>query len=140
MLTYDKRVFVPYKDERDHLGRLIDPVHQSYMQLPPQRGYVKKKLHIFNNKMYLSDDIPTRWKEQWKREQSEAPSKERLHTASMGSGLIASHDKLHRAPSSKVLASSCEGLPIKNEEYYDKQEQKELKRLGSAMSSVIFIL
>jgi hypothetical protein len=68
MLTYDKRVFVPYKDERDHLGRLIDPVHQSYMQLPPQRGYVKKKLHIFNNKMYLSDDIPTRWKEQWKRE------------------------------------------------------------------------
>ena len=24
-LVYDKRVFVPYKDERDHLGRLIAP-------------------------------------------------------------------------------------------------------------------
>ena len=132
-LTYDKRVFVPFKDERDHLGRLIDPVHQSYMQLPPQ-GYIKKQLHVFNNKMYLSDNIPTRWKEHWKREQS--ASKDRLHSASMGSGLVASHDKLHHVPSSKILGASTEGLPVKNEEYYDKQEQREMQRLGSAMSSV----
>jgi len=34
-LTYDKRAFIPYKDERDHLGKLIDAKHQSYMQVPP---------------------------------------------------------------------------------------------------------
>ena len=33
-----------------------------------------------------------------------------------------------------------EGLPIKNEEYFDKQEQREMKRLNSAMSSVRLLL
>jgi hypothetical protein len=89
-LTYDKRVFVPYKDERDHLGRLIDPQHHTHMQLPNHRGYIKKQLHVFNNKLYLSDEIPTRWKEAWKREA--AASKDQ--TTSMASGLVASHDRL----------------------------------------------
>ena len=34
-LIYDKRTFVPFSDERDHLGRIINSEYVSYMQLPP---------------------------------------------------------------------------------------------------------
>lgn len=34
-LNYDKRTFVPFSDERDHLGRIINSEQVSYMQLPP---------------------------------------------------------------------------------------------------------
>ena len=30
-LNYDKRTFVPFADERDHLGRIINSEHVSYM-------------------------------------------------------------------------------------------------------------
>jgi hypothetical protein len=135
-LSYDKRVFVPYKDERDHLGRLIDPQHHTYMQIPNNRGYIKKQIHVFNNKLYLSDEIPTRWKEAWKREA--AASKDQM--TSYASGLVGNHDKLQNSPSIKNLGNSMEGLPVKNEEYFEKQEQREMKRLNSAMSSVRLII
>ena len=71
-LNYDKRTFVPFADERDHLGRIINSEHVSYMQLPPQKQYIKKNL-IFrpkkdgSYKLEVADEVPRRWKESWKK-------------------------------------------------------------------------
>lgn len=71
-LNYDKRTFVPFLDERDHLGRIINSEHVSYMQLPPQKQYIKKNL-IFrpkkdgSYKLEVADEVPRRWKECWKK-------------------------------------------------------------------------
>lgn len=32
-VNYDKRTFVPFADERDHLGRIIDHVRSNYLLL-----------------------------------------------------------------------------------------------------------
>ena len=63
-IPYDKKDFVPFVDERDHLGQLIDSDVRT--ELGGQR-YIKK-LVIFKPrkhdvKIEIRDDIPRRWLE-----------------------------------------------------------------------------
>ena len=132
-VNYDKRHFVPFADERDHLGRIIDSVrphyllplqsHQSYMQLPPQKSYVKKLLVLRpqkdgTNKLEVGDEIPRRWKEQW------------ISNKSLRATPIRSHDTLN------VKSQS----PLKNKEYYENQEIQELDQLDNTIPDVRHIL
>jgi len=62
--TYDKTTFVPFVDERDHLGQLIDSDVRTELG---QSNYIKKlivfkprKHHV---KIEIRDDIPRRWLE-----------------------------------------------------------------------------
>lgn len=64
-VAYNKKTFMPFVDERDHLGNLIDS--QVRTELGGQ-NYIKK-LVIFRpnknkNHMEFREDIPRRWLEQ----------------------------------------------------------------------------
>eukprot|EP00347_Sterkiella_histriomuscorum_P023671 403333791 len=64
-VKHDKREFIPFVDERDQLGRLIQNEMQNYQSF--NKPYVRKVL-IFRprkvqDKIEISDEIPRRWKE-----------------------------------------------------------------------------
>lgn len=62
-VAYAKTTFVPFVDERDHLGQLIDSEVRTELGGP---NYVKKLL-VFkpgrSNKIEIREDIPRRWQE-----------------------------------------------------------------------------
>lgn len=116
-LIYDKRTFVPFADERDHLGRIINSEQVSYMQLPPQKQYIKKNL-IFrpkkdgSYKLEVADEVPRRWKESWKRSYQL---------------MQFNQEPLPVAP--PEVAVITPGSPHKNREYFDQMETLEFKNL-----------
>lgn len=77
-VSYDKREFIPFAEERDHIGRLIQNVcknifyaltysqeYQDYQKFT--KPYVKKVLVFKPRKskdlIEITDEIPRRWKE-----------------------------------------------------------------------------
>ena len=61
-MPYDKKAFIPFVDERDHLGQLIDSDVRTELG---GQNYIKK-LVIFrprkhSTKIEVRDDIPRRW-------------------------------------------------------------------------------
>ena len=62
------------------------------MQLPPQKKYIKKLLVLRQNKdgtnkLELADEIPRRWKEQWRDEQKASRrNSEALNAITSGGG------------------------------------------------------
>ena len=64
-VTYNKKNFIPFVDERDHLGNLIDSQVRTELG---GHNYIKK-LVIFQprkrqDKIEIREDIPRRWLEQ----------------------------------------------------------------------------
>ena len=63
-VVYDKKNFVPFVDERDHLGQLIDSAVRTELG---GANYIKK-LVVFRprkdqNKIEVREDVPRRWRE-----------------------------------------------------------------------------
>ena len=60
-ISYKKKSFQPFVDERDHLGNLIDSEVRTELG---GLNYIKKQVIFKHKKMEIREDIPRRWLEQ----------------------------------------------------------------------------